>query len=95
MDSEVYKENIPKPEEMLAIKIQEAMSARDSALRRINEKESILRGSFNYPNGRLEGIISRDSERTRDMVAKSEIEIAQEIEKLEELIETFNSMASD
>jgi|GEM_PF-2660836 len=90
-----FKENGPTPEEMLLIKFQQAMSARDAALIRINEKESVSRGSFNYPNGRLEGIISRDSERIHDMVMKSDIEIAQEIEKLEELIETFNSMASD
>jgi hypothetical protein len=95
MNHTEHAENTPTPEEMLALKIQEAMSARDAAQRRINEKESVSRGSFNYPNGRLEGIISRDSERTRDMVVKSDIEIAQEIEKLEELIGTFNSMATD
>jgi len=95
MKDNKFNENAPTPEEMLVIKFQEAMSARDAARKRINEKKSASAGSFYYPNGRLEGIISRDSERILDMLTKSEIEIKEEIATLEELIETFNSMASD
>lgn len=90
-----FKENVPTPEEMLVIKFQETMSSRDAARKRINEKKSASAGSFDRPNGRLEGMIFRDSKRILDMVTKSEIEIKEEIATLEELIETFNSMATD